>query len=342
MGTTINYASTPYCGSALLQVGDSSRAAPVNTKTVVNNANGAQIERVTLTAIATAVASIVRLYRNDGAGNRHLINETLIPATTVSATVPAQPITLEAVDNPNLFPILIPSGWTLDASINDTQIAGEMKVDSVAQSQTTGGAAALNLNGTNVTAASTTAVAAAAAPTANVPMTLTATPYVATVPALLSITSAANVSAVSYKIIGRKADGTLITETIVGPNNTTVYSVNVYKAVLAVIPNATNASTASVGYSTVAGTSVLTVPSPIIFTSGGNLSAVNFTITGTDSSGILQSEVLAGPNASYVQSTKTYASILQIAASGAVGTNVTVGNPPILGGIRIQAEGGGF
>ena len=63
----------------------------------------------------------------------------------------------------------------------------------------------------------------------------------------------------------------------------------------------------------------------ITLVSGGNISAVTFTITGTDQAGASQSEDLTGPNASTVTSTKYYNTITQIAASGAVGTNTSSG-----------------
>lgn len=58
-------------------------------------------------------------------------------------------------------------------------------------------------------------------------------------------------------------------------------------------------------------------------TSAGNLSAVNFTITGTDQQGRIISEVLAGPNANTVSSVLNYKTVTSIAVSAAVGSNVT-------------------
>ena len=63
----------------------------------------------------------------------------------------------------------------------------------------------------------------------------------------------------------------------------------------------------------------------ITLTSGGNISAVTFTITGTDADGNTQSEDIAGPNATTVATTKYYASVTQIAADAAVGTNTSAG-----------------
>lgn len=59
--------------------------------------------------------------------------------------------------------------------------------------------------------------------------------------------------------------------------------------------------------------------------STANLSGVNFTITGTDADGNAQTETIAGPNNNTVTTTKYFKTITQIAASGAVGTNISIG-----------------
>ncbi len=64
----------------------------------------------------------------------------------------------------------------------------------------------------------------------------------------------------------------------------------------------------------------------VTLTSGGNDSAINFTILGTDYRGQVVSEVLAGPNTNTVTSVNSYATITSITTSGAVGTNVSAGN----------------
>lgn len=59
--------------------------------------------------------------------------------------------------------------------------------------------------------------------------------------------------------------------------------------------------------------------------STGNLSGVDFTITGTDPSGNALVEVIAGPNNNTVETTAYFKTVTQIAVDGAVGTNVEVG-----------------
>lgn len=59
--------------------------------------------------------------------------------------------------------------------------------------------------------------------------------------------------------------------------------------------------------------------------SAGNLSAVTFTVFGTDQAGNSVSESLAGPNNNTVSTTLDFYTVTRVAVSAAVGTNVTVG-----------------
>ncbi|MGZ4953581.1 MAG: hypothetical protein ACXV8Q_00595 [Methylobacter sp.] len=351
MSSTINYASYYTAGGAsggaLLNTGCTGRINPDSFQPIFTPSNGTtnlggQVERIIYTPVGTCTAAIMRLFLCPGSGAAVFpVGEVQLPAYTTSNTAAAgTAFTLEAVDNPNMFPILVPAGWQLVATISATQLQQEIALNNIAQAQTTAGAAYANLNGTNVTAASTTAIASAAAATQFTPMTLSATPYVMTNPGLLSLTSAANVSTVSFKVVGRGTNGQTITETITGPNNATVYSANVYAAILSVTPLQTNAGTTSVGYSAVAGSTILPLPSPIIIQSGANLSAVNFTITGTSPDFDVISETIAGPNSGVVQSTKNYSSILTVATSAAAASNFTIGTPAIMSGWYVLGMGG--
>jgi len=59
--------------------------------------------------------------------------------------------------------------------------------------------------------------------------------------------------------------------------------------------------------------------------STGNLSGVDFTVTGTDADGRAQSETLAGPSNDTVETAKYFKTVTQVAVNGAVGTDVIVG-----------------
>jgi hypothetical protein len=129
MSASINYASTPKVGAATLTTGDASRTAPTVAPTVLTpGGSGSQVERITATPLATTTATTLRIFRHDGT-THHLYTEIQIPAQTITGPVAVIPITLEAVNYPNLFPILVPAGWTLRASLNDTQTGIKVQAD---------------------------------------------------------------------------------------------------------------------------------------------------------------------------------------------------------------------
>lgn len=75
----------------------------------------------------------------------------------------------------------------------------------------------------------------------------------------------------------------------------------------------------------------LDVPRNVTLTSAGNISAVNFTITGRDIYGQLMTVTRAGPNATTVATTKAFRQIISVAVSAAVGTNTSVGFGDVFG-----------
>ena len=60
-------------------------------------------------------------------------------------------------------------------------------------------------------------------------------------------------------------------------------------------------------------------------TSAGNVSTVNFTITGVNSLGVAATEVVLGPNATTVTSTTSWQSISSVTVSAQPGTNTSLG-----------------
>lgn len=95
----------------------------------------------------------------------------------------------------------------------------------------------------------------------------------------------------------------------------------------------TAAATASVAALQTTSPMVLTA-SPVTFanamqlsiTSAGNVSGITFTVVGTDADGHPQTETITGPNATTVYSTKYFLTVSSVTASGAIGTNTSVGN----------------
>jgi len=79
------------------------------------------------------------------------------------------------------------------------------------------------------------------------------------------------------------------------------------------------------GTAVVDGVAVLNPARRVTLTCSGNLSGVNFTITGKNRAGTPISETLAGPNSTTVATKKVFAEVSSISADGAVGTNVEAG-----------------
>jgi len=74
-----------------------------------------------------------------------------------------------------------------------------------------------------------------------------------------------------------------------------------------------------------AGVATLDVQRQVELESAGNISATNFTITGTDQQNRPISETIAGPNAGTVATELNFLTVTQIAADASFGTDVEVG-----------------
>lgn len=73
------------------------------------------------------------------------------------------------------------------------------------------------------------------------------------------------------------------------------------------------------------GVATISPPAFVTVKSGGNDTGITFTITGTGPLGWTQSEVVTGTNGSTATSTLAFATVTQVAVSGAVATVVEVG-----------------
>jgi len=67
-------------------------------------------------------------------------------------------------------------------------------------------------------------------------------------------------------------------------------------------------------------------PRNVTITSTGDDTGVTFTVTGTDETGAAQTEAITGVNADVATGTSYFATVTQIAASGATDGNVTAGS----------------
>jgi hypothetical protein len=160
-------------------------------------------------------------------------------------------------------------------------------------------------------------------------------------PSQVSLTSSGNQSAITFTIRGLDATGAAVTETLTGPNATTVLSANIYSVVTSVYSGAAMTGTTSVGYGSTYSFGV--VPSKITQTSGSTSNTgVTWTVIGTNNAGASTTESLTGAGVGLtVTSANTYRTITSIKASASA-TAASFGNPVVAGGIRVTAYGGDF
>lgn len=98
-------------------------------------------------------------------------------------------------------------------------------------------------------AASNAAFSAAAAPAANVPVTLLAAAASISPAREISLTASADISGVTFTIVGLDRRGLAQTETIKGPASaTTVTGRKIWSSITSITPNATDTDTAAFGY----------------------------------------------------------------------------------------------
>lgn len=85
------------------------------------------------------------------------------------------------------------------------------------------------------------------------------------------------------------------------------------------------ASPATTAFTLTASPYVPAVASTITLTSAGNASATNITLIGTDGSGAIITEVMAGPNTNTVYSTKVYTTLISAITSATPAATVSIG-----------------
>jgi len=198
--------------------------------------------------------------------------------------------------------------------------------NSICLSQTPGGAVALTLDGA---LAKTTGyvIPSPGGFTGTIVASGTAAAYLP-YPQRIYITGGSDESGKTFTVVGyifpdNGVGGPVaVTETITGPNASTVSSANLYSIIVSITASAGTAGNISVGNY---GTCALDTARRVLITSAGNDSGITFTIAGTDVNGLPISEVVTGPNATTAQSALDYATVTSIKPSAAVATTVIVG-----------------
>ena len=117
-------------GPALLQTANT---AMDGTGTVVilftAGANGGRVERIRFKAAGTNVATVVRIFINNGSTNATAANNILYAEKTIAATTASAAAALLTNEMPDTtdttaFPIVLPPGYTIIATIGTTVAAG--------------------------------------------------------------------------------------------------------------------------------------------------------------------------------------------------------------------------
>ena len=199
--------------------------------------------------------------------------------------------------------------------------AGTATANNICQSQTPGGAVALTLNGTLATTNPVAGAGGTAAAGA-------AVAYLGATPLRIYITGGSDESAKTFAVVGTVQSvgsfgpGAIVTETITGPNASTVSSINAYSTIISI-----TASGATTGAITVGcyGTATLDTARRVLFTSGGNDSSTTATVTGGDRNGDAITETLTLSNGSTVYTNLDFLTITSISTSAALASTLTVG-----------------
>lgn len=121
MSSSPQYASTPRVGSATLTTADTSLTAPTTVGTILTaGANGTRIDYVEVIGVATTTACLVNLFIYDGS-TYILWQQVPVNAVTTSTTTPSFVANLSSNGNANVFPLTLPTGYSLRATVTVTQ-----------------------------------------------------------------------------------------------------------------------------------------------------------------------------------------------------------------------------
>lgn len=121
MSTTANYAATPNLGIAAISTANTNRDGTGTIGTVLTaGTSGSRIDAVMVKATGTTTAGMIRLFVHNGT-TAYLLNEIPVLANTPSSTAPAWEVQMNASTMSQLFPIILPTGFSLRASTNNAE-----------------------------------------------------------------------------------------------------------------------------------------------------------------------------------------------------------------------------
>lgn len=128
--TTPIYTSAGQIGFGTITTANTAKDGTGTVVTLLTaGANGARVERIRAKALGTNVATVLRIFVNNGgtnatATNNALIAEVTLPATTLSEVAALTQQELPNTTDTTAFPIVLPPGYVLNATIGTTVAAG--------------------------------------------------------------------------------------------------------------------------------------------------------------------------------------------------------------------------
>lgn len=193
--------------------------------------------------------------------------------------------------------------------------AGSFTANNICTSQTTSGAAVLNLNGSLVTGG---------------------VAWIPNQPQAIYITSAGNDSGITFAVVGLDINSVAQTETLQGTDDSVVASSKFYSRILSITTSgATSASGVTVG---TMGPAVLDTARNVIFTSAGDDAGITITIYGTDWAGTPISETVTGGDATAASTVLDYLTVTQVLVSGATASTIEIGTNGVAGSPWINLD----
>lgn len=116
MASVPSYAATPKCGIGQISTANANRDGTGTIDTIFTaGASGSRIDAISLKAVSTTTAGMIRLFIHDGT-NARLLTELPVIAITPSATLPSWEAQLNTNTMTQFLPIILPTGYSLRAS----------------------------------------------------------------------------------------------------------------------------------------------------------------------------------------------------------------------------------
>jgi hypothetical protein len=124
MAVSAQFAATPRIAAGSVSTADTSRTAPSTVATVLTAGSaGTRIDNIDAVATGTTVASTLRLWLYDGTTYR-LWQEVPVLAITPGSGIPVWTWSVSAAAQAERMPLVLPTGWSLRATINDATAGG--------------------------------------------------------------------------------------------------------------------------------------------------------------------------------------------------------------------------